>query len=318
LSLPALLIALVIFAGPAAGAETLRLGYTNAQGAKIPVFVGRDRGVFEKYGLELRLLRVSPGRLAVPQLLSGAIEFFLGNSGPVVEAIALESAPLAIIASLGKEQFAVYAGPAIRRVDDLKGKKFGVSTPGASQDRIAARALKRMGLEPERDIRIVATGFNNSVDRLRALARGEVDAVAATADDLLQLSAEESAGVRKLIDLAEVGILVSGADITVARGTIEARRATVEKFLQAVDESVRLAKDRPDLVAAAYKKYAGVEDPKALEKKVEEYYAGKPPARPLPDRAAIQSAIDELKERSPALKAADAAAYIDDTLGQAR
>jgi len=314
--LQALVLALLIllFADHGNGAEILRIGYTNAQGAKIPVFIAKEQRIFDKHGLDVRLTRISPGRLAVPRLISGEIQFFLGNSGPVIEAIAKEKAPLAIIASLGKERFAIYARPSITRVEDLKGKRFGVSTPGASQDRIAARALKKLGFDPEKDVRIVATGLSVSVDRLQSLARGDVDAVAATADDVLQLAPEDAAKIRKLIELSELGILVSGADISVGRTYLRAQRGTVRRFLQALEEALELARRRPDVVAAAYEKYAGVSESKALDLKVKEYYAGNPPERPYPDKAAILSALEELKEAHSDLQTEDISAFVDESL----
>ncbi|HEY1267855.1 MAG TPA: ABC transporter substrate-binding protein [Candidatus Binatia bacterium] len=295
-------------------AETIRIGYTNAQGAKVPVFIAKEQRIFDKYGLDARLTRVSPGRMAVPKLISGEIQFFLGNSGPVIEAIATERAPLAIIASLGKERFAIFTNPDIRRAEALKGKRFGVGMPGASQDRVAARALKKLGLDPDKDVRIVATGFSGSHERLEALARGEVDAVTATADDLLELAPQSRERVRKLIELADIGILVSGADISAGRGYLRAQSGTARRFLQAVEEALAVARRRPDLVAAAYEKYAGRSDPKALDMKVNEYYAGKPPERPYPDKSAVASAIEELKEKNPGLKPDDPAAYVDESL----
>ncbi len=220
--------------------QILRLGYTNAQGAKVSLFLGKEQGIFEKHGLDLRLAQISPGRLAVPKLLSGEIQLFLGNSGPVVEAIAREQAPLAIIASLGIERFAIFTRPNISRPEELKGKTFGVSTPGASQDRIAWRALRKLGLEPEKDVRMIATGMNSSIERLRSLARGEVDAVAAAPEDLPQLEASQGEKVKKLIELADIGIYVSGADIAAARGTIQGHREIVRRFLSALEESLRL------------------------------------------------------------------------------
>src|ERR1041384_2973196 len=130
-------IFLIVVSARADAGETIRVGYTNAQGAKIPVFIAKELRIFDKYGLDVRLTRVSPGRPAVPKLVSGEIPFFLGNSGPVIEAIAAEKAPLVIIASLGKERFAIFTKPEVVRKEQLKGTRFGVSTPGASPDRVA-------------------------------------------------------------------------------------------------------------------------------------------------------------------------------------
>lgn len=307
----------VIVASPGGAAESqtvVRLGYTNAQGAKVAVFLGADEGVFARHGVDLRLTRVSPGTAGVPKLVAREIDLFLGNSGPVVEAIATGSADLAVIASLGVERFAIFTRPAIAKVEELKGKTFGVTTPGASQDRIAARALKKLGLDPGGDVRVVATGLSSSVERLRALARGEVDAVNATADDLSQLSSDERGRIRKLVDLADLGILVSGADVSATRGYLRAEAETARRFLRALGESLALAKARPDFVAATYKKYLGVGGPEALDTKVKEYYAGNPPDRPLPNKKAIASHLEEVKEKFPGLELREAAAYVDESL----
>lgn len=307
-------LALTVSGRHADGAETLHVGYTNAQGAKIPVFIAKEQRIFDKHGLDVRLTRLAPGRLAVPRLTSGEIQFFLGNSQPVIEAIAIEKAPLAIIASLGRDRFAIYTKPAITRVEDLKGKRFGVGTPGASRDYIATRALKKLGLDPARDLRIVATGLSASVDRLQSLVHGDVDAVAATADDLLQLAPEDGAKIRKLVELSDLGILVSGADISVGKTYLRAQRGTVRRFLQALDEALELARRRPDIVAAAYEKYAGISDSKTLDMRVKQYYASNPPEHPYPDKPAIVSALEELKEQIPDLNADDPAAYVDESL----
>ena len=295
-------------------AETLRVGYANAEGAKIPVFIAKEQRIFDKQGLDVRMTRVASSRLGVAKLISDEIQFFLGNSGAVVEAIATQNAPLVIIASLGRERLAIYSLPSITRIEDLKGKRFGVSSPGATNDRVASRALKKLGLEPGSDMKIVATGRGDPIDRLQSLAGGNVDAVAATADDLFELAPEERRKIRKLVDLADYGILVGGADVTVGKTYLKAQRGTVRRFLQAIDEALEMARKRPDFVAAAYEKYAGPSDRRTLDLKVAEYYASKPPERPYPDKRAVASMIEQLQDKMPELKSDDSSAYIDESL----
>jgi ABC-type nitrate/sulfonate/bicarbonate transport system substrate-binding protein len=238
--------------------DNILLGYDNAEGAKIPLFVGKEQGVFEKYGIVLTVERVSPVKLGTPKLLSGELQLLLGNSGPVVEEIALRQKRLAVIASLGPAHFAIFAHQAIGRPEELKGRRFGVSTPGASQDRIARRALKKMGLEPDSDVEIVYTGFNNSTDRVKALARGEVDATLAGLEhdpESPELEPREARNLRRLIDLSDLGIHVSGSDIALTCDYLEANRDTVRRFLQALEKSLEIARERSDLVNQAYEKY---------------------------------------------------------------
>jgi NitT/TauT family transport system substrate-binding protein len=289
--------------------ENILLGYDNAEGAKIPLFVGKEQGVFEKYGIALTVERVSPVKLGAPKLLSGELQLLLGNSGPVVEEIALRQRKLAVIASLGPARFAIFTHQAIRRPEELKGRRFGVSTPGASQDRIARRALKKMGLKPDSHVEIIYTGFNNSADRVKALARGEVDATLAG----LEHDPDSDANLRNLIDLSDLGIHISGSDLALIRDYLEANRDTVQRFLQALERSLEISRERSDLVSQAFEKYLQIESPLLVERKVKEFYKVAPLGRPVPDKLAIKNNLEELAEKYPELKLPDVDACIDES-----
>jgi ABC-type nitrate/sulfonate/bicarbonate transport system substrate-binding protein len=297
-------------------ANNILLGYDNAEGAKIPLFVGKEQGVFEKYGIVLAVERVSPVKLGTPRLLSGQLQFLMGNSGPVIEEIVVRQKRLAVIASLGPARFAIFADQAIRRPEELKGRRFGVSTPGASQDRIARRALKKIGLEPKSDVEIVYTRFNNSTDRLKALARGEIDATLAGLEcdqELPGLEPKAARQLRRLIDLSELGIHISGSDIALTRDYLEAHRDTVQRFLQALEKSIEVARESPDLVREAYEKYLQTGNSLLLESKVKEYYKLAPSGRPFPDRLAIKNNLEELAEKYPDLSLPDVESCIDES-----
>ena len=68
-------IALAILAGclsflpPLPAQEKLTVGVTNLEGAKIPLPLGKEAGLFAKRGLDVEIVRVSPGTTAIPKLL---------------------------------------------------------------------------------------------------------------------------------------------------------------------------------------------------------------------------------------------------------
>jgi ABC-type nitrate/sulfonate/bicarbonate transport system substrate-binding protein len=312
-SLPfSLIFVAVVTLGQARAADDLTLGYTNLNGAKVPVPLGLDEGIFAKHNIRLRIIPVSPGTQGVPKLLAGEIDVFLGNSEPVVRAIATERQRLAVVASLGADQFFLYSHPSIRRIEELRGKRIGSSSAGASADRNTKMALKKLGLDPERDVLIVYTGHQNSFDRLRVLAQGEVDATVGGAEALLELG-QAADKVHRLLDLSDIGIYVSGADVSVKRDSLERQRDIMQRFIRALEEGYRLAKSRPDLVRRTYQKYLKPESSAALDWMVKEYGEAKTSGRPLPDRRAIESHIAEIVLKQPnVLK--DPTGYIDESL----
>jgi ABC-type nitrate/sulfonate/bicarbonate transport system substrate-binding protein len=289
--------------------ENILLGYDNAEGAKIPLFVGKEAGVFEEYQITLTVERVSPVKRGTPKLLSGELQLLLGNSGPVVEEIVLRQKKLFVIASLGPARFAIFTHQAIGGPEELKGRRFGVSTPGASQDRIARRALKKVGLEPDSDVEIIYTGFNNSADRVKALARGEVDATLAG----LEHDSDSDTNLRKLIELSDLGIHISGSDLALSSDYLEAHRDVVRRFLQALERSLEISRQRPDLVGQTFEKYLQIGNPLLIERKVKEYYKLAPLGRPLPDKLAIKNNLEELAEKYPELRLPAVETCIDES-----
>jgi NitT/TauT family transport system substrate-binding protein len=275
-------------------AETFTLGYTNLRGAKVPLPLGVDEGIFARHGIELKMVPVSPGTLGVPKLLAGEITLFLGNSEPVVRAIAVEGKSLAVIAHLGSEGFSLFSRPGITKVEDLRGKKIGSSVDGASVDRNTKKALRKLGLDPEKDVTMVYTGFQNSSDRLKVLAKGEVDATVGGADALPDLG-KDMDKVHPLLDLVAIGIAVSGADISAERNFIGKKREALQDFVRGLEESFRLARGRPDLVRRTYEKHLKISSSLTLDWMVKDYMSAKVPARPAPNPRVIEAYLEELQ-----------------------
>ena len=273
-------------------AETLTLGYTNLRGAKVPVPLGVAEGIFARQGIELKMAPVSPGTLGVPKLLAGEIDLFLGNSEPVVRAIAAEKKNLAVIAHLGSEGFILFSRRGIVRIEELRGKKIGSSVDGASVDRNTKKALRKVGLDPEKDVTILYTGFQNSFDRLKVLVKGEVDATVAGSDALPELG-KDIDKVHALLDLLEIGIAVSGADLSAERNFIGKNREALRRFISGLEESFRLARSRPDLVRRTYEKHLKLSNV-TLDWMVKDYASAKLPARPVPNAKVIEAYIEEL------------------------
>ena len=274
-------------------AEMLTLGYTNLRGAKVPVPLGVDEGIFARHGIELKMVPVSPGTLGVPKLLNGEITLFLGNSEPVVRAIAVEGKSLAVIAHLGSEGFTLFSRPGITRVEELRGKKIGSSVDGASVDRNTKKALRKLGLDPDKDVTMVYTGFQNSSDRLKVLANGEVDATVAGSDALPDLG-KDMDKVHALLDLVTLGIAVSGADISAEKNILAKKRAALQNFVRGLEESFRLARSQPHLARRTYEKHLKISNSLTLDWMVKDYMSAQVPVRPAPNPRVIEAYIEEL------------------------
>jgi NitT/TauT family transport system substrate-binding protein len=89
---------------------------------------------------------------------------------------AMSGAPVRIVMSVmeGADHYLV-TSPNIKRVEDLKGKTFGISSFGGTPHSEAIAILKKYGMNPEKDVTFLQIGGSSA--RYMALEGGSVQAV---------------------------------------------------------------------------------------------------------------------------------------------
>jgi NitT/TauT family transport system substrate-binding protein len=131
----ALFAAAALAAGPGpAGAETLRVGKVVAQNfGFVPLNVGVAEGFFKSRGLEIDEFDFGGGAKQQQALVAGAIDMAIGG-GTDLAFIVKGSPSLGVAAITSSATFMGYIvgpDPAIKTIDDLKGRKIGVTTAGS-------------------------------------------------------------------------------------------------------------------------------------------------------------------------------------------
>ena len=120
----------------------------------------------QKHGLDLHVVEVANNPAAPVALLSGAADVAVSDWTWALRQRAkgddLKFAPYS--SALGS--LMVPKGSSAKSLADLKGKKIGVSALGTRSDLIARVILRRAGLDPAKDVEVVAAGLSPS----RALA----------------------------------------------------------------------------------------------------------------------------------------------------
>ena len=129
-------LAVVAFA-PASAQTPLIVGKANpTSDAIIPVNVGDKLGIFKKHGLDLKIVDFGGGSKMVQGLTAGAID--IGDGAGTEMAFVAKGAPmLAVCESTGPAPFLGVGVPwdsPIKKLEDLKGKTIGVSSPGSFSD----------------------------------------------------------------------------------------------------------------------------------------------------------------------------------------
>src|SRR5262249_41601626 len=148
------LMGIMLIARAASAQEmSLHAVYNALSGVMAPIWVAQEGGLFAKHGVNVDLKYLA-ATTAVQGMVGGGEEVGLvGNQGIDAK---LEGADLMYVASgLPTFVFQIYARPQIKAIADLKGKVVAVTQPAASTDYAMRIVLKRNGLEPDKDVKIL-------------------------------------------------------------------------------------------------------------------------------------------------------------------
>jgi NitT/TauT family transport system substrate-binding protein len=92
--------------------ETLNVSYASVTGSRIPLWIAKDAGLFEKNGLNVNLVVIAAGTAAIGALASGDVEI-LGAPGSTTMVSAAKGLPFAIIGTFGPSAWKLAAHPSI-------------------------------------------------------------------------------------------------------------------------------------------------------------------------------------------------------------
>ncbi len=195
--------------------ESFTISYASVSGTRAPLWIARDLGLFEKYGLDVNLIYIASGGISVNALLGESVHIIAASGSSAVSAAA-RGAPVVIVSSLGPIAYKLLAHPSITSIEGLRGKIVGSSRLGAGSDYALRRLLPKLGLTPGKDIHLIPTGLSESDRRLLIMLQGKIDATLATADNIFQLELRGQK-VSVLADLLEAGVYTTGSDISTSR-----------------------------------------------------------------------------------------------------
>jgi NitT/TauT family transport system substrate-binding protein len=226
-------------------------------------------------------------------------------SGSGLVQAALQGADTVLIAALiNGFVFKVFSAPEISTPAQLKGKKLGVSRYGATSDFAVRLALKKWGLNPERDVNILQIG--TSQDTVRAMQTKMLDAGVTTGTSSL---IARKAGFRELGDLADLGLDYPTSAIGTTRSYLQKNEAIVKGFMLAYIEAIHDFKRNKEAALAVLKKYTRNDDREVLEHNYNDI-AGRYLPMPIPTPEGIRTILTELSSTTPAAKSADPEQFV--------
>ena len=286
--------------GAAEGVKKLRLAYAGWEIGTAVSYVGVDSGLFKKHGLEIEELPIRDTFSAGVQSLIG-VELLIGFGNPlaVLQPVANGTDITVIGSHVSFDQYGMGVGSEIISLKDLRGKKVGVSALGGRSDLVARVMLRRAGLDPTKDVEMVAAGLAPA--RAMALSKNLVQGAPLSQDVATQA---QKLGI-KVLEMKSVPVVTDLLITT--RSYIKREEETVRRFMRGYAAAIQYFVSKRSESLAILKKYF----PGNQEIGVDAMYdAFSAQLRPLPElnSEAIQALVDvgaAVDQRTKTLKPTD-------------
>ncbi|HEY7316753.1 MAG TPA: ABC transporter substrate-binding protein [Candidatus Binatia bacterium] len=199
------------------------------------LWVGVDQGFYRKHGINVEVIFMRSGPLAMSALASSDVQSVFTSSNNVLN-VAAGGLDVVVIGNIvGRLEGDFMARPEIKRPEDLKGKQLAIQSIGGGGWANNMLALDYLGLDPDRDnIHFIVLGDQPS--RIQALETGRAQAS--------WMGSTFSAPLKKknytvLLEMARAPIAYLGASLVVRRSAVRQEPKLYESMLKGTLDAMR-------------------------------------------------------------------------------
>jgi len=287
----------------------IKISYATTSGLRLPLWIAEEARLFEKYGLDAKLINIPSGNTAISALVSGEVEVVSGSGSASIIA-AGRGLPVVIVGSFGSTTYKLVANPG---VIDLRGRIVGTSRQGSSTDFALRRVLARIGLVPDKDVKILATGVGEADKRIMMMLQGRMDGTLGSPESILAAETQAKVKLEVLADLDEMKIFNTVGDLSTRVDILKNRRELLRAFFMASSEAIALGKKNKALAQKVIGKYMKVTDRKRLDV-VYDASLGRMPAKPYAREEAVQLELESVAFTDPLFKNKRASDFMDSSI----
>jgi ABC-type nitrate/sulfonate/bicarbonate transport system substrate-binding protein len=282
-----LLVVSALFA-QAEALQKIAINYPNRSGSNWPLFIAKEAGIYEKYGLDVKLVfGVMPAGIAM--LVNNDGQMVNSSLEQLMQAASKDGSLVLVGSSLNRGVFALMANKNIASIKDLKGKRIAVGQVGDAPYGYLITLLGKNGLKA-RDVQWIPVGTDVS-GRAAALQSGRADATLLTAPAYFKV---EEAGYKTLANLVEHPEIFASTAYIFKKSVVASDPKLPESLIKAHAEAIKKFYEDKAFAVKAFLAY----DKTAQQAEVERVYDlyAKPQAFervPYVLAPAVKSVIDQ-------------------------
>jgi len=292
-------------------ADRVRIGLSSFTPINAAVWIAEDKGLFKKYGIDPEVILIGGASAGgVSSLIAGDVQFLAGAGGAVVSA-GLNGADVVMIASIvNRGVQRVMARSDIKKPEDLRGRRVGVTRLGAASHLVLLMMLRAWGMTAA-DVQTMQIGSSPAM--MAALEKGGIDAAVLTEPTFFFA---EDQGYRVLADLADMDIYYLHSMIDTTRGYIRTHRDVALRFLRGYTEGIAFFKNnrKESIEVLAKKLRTAPSQTKYLERSHALYSSGYFENTPYVSLRGVNTLLEFLGKDNPKARTADPRSFIDNSL----
>jgi ABC-type nitrate/sulfonate/bicarbonate transport system substrate-binding protein len=291
------LVSSLIGAAPIGGADRL-IGVQSARvmSQSMP-WIAQETGIFRKYNLEFPLVYIGTSPLATAAMLGGEAQILIDGGVGLVRTVLGGNNDLVFIAGIKNHLTqSILAKPEIKRLEDLRGKKIGVTRIGATTHYFAVQAFKQRNMEAGRDYSMIQTG--GAPEMLAALLSGAIDAGTMSAPwDARAISQ----GYSYVVYGPDLRIPQVAVSLITRRAFMAQNSPLIGRFMSAMAEAAKVLHTDKEIVFKVLSKYLRIDDKKVLDQAYNAEIKALEPRMEL-KLGAVQAILDDIAPTDPRAK----------------
>ena len=307
---PALLtlIALIAAHSAASAQEKLRLAWAGFSPTNSPIWVIEDRKLMQKQGVQPEIIAINASPTVLQALLANEIDAASISVTTLTSSRLAGADTVMIVGVVPTFVDHIVSLSNITAVEQLKGKTAGVNRLGSTSDLGLRLALRKLGVDPEKDVKIIPTG--STAERFAALSKGITQFTIIPEPFLTQA---EKLGFRNLYNITDLKIPFWWNGILSREAIVKTKRPLLLKLTRAMIEAIHIIKTEKEYAKGLIKKNLGVADPEGLERAYKDY-SNVFPEVPYPTPDGVKTMLDDLAQKNPKAATADPKTYVDMSL----
>jgi NitT/TauT family transport system substrate-binding protein len=289
----------------AAELTKLRVGILIA-GEFSPTFIAQKKGFFEKHGLAVDLVYFQGGSQAVQGMIAGNVPLIV-TAGPEGVVAKIQGADILLLSTNNTTlAFTLFVSPDIKKPEDLRGKKAGISRFGSSSDHSIKFMFQKLGLM-EKEVTVVEMGDNPT--RLAALTTKTVHASLFAVPYSVVV---RKAGFHAMLEGHKLGLKFQGSGVATTSAFLRENRPVVEQFFKGFLEGVHFAKTHRDESVQLIREFLKLKEQDEAEETYRVIIEEIQPRKPYPLKEGIETVLRIVEKTVPKAKDAKPEDLIND------